>query len=208
LIRETFPVGLLGCNCSILGDETSREAIVVDPGYDIPQILLALAKHQLTVKKIFITHAHIDHIASAQSLKAITGAPVIYNQADLPLVSMMDVQAGWFDLEVPSVEAPDHSPADGEKVSVAGINGEVVYTPGHSEGSICLYVPSDKLLLAGDTLFAGGVGRTDFPGGSAPKMMRSIQERLLTLPDETVVVPGHGAETSIGIEREYNPFLS
>jgi len=208
MIRETFPVGLLGCNCSILGDEVSHEAIVVDPGYDIPRILAALAKHGLTVKQIFITHAHIDHIANAKSLRAITGAPVMYNQADLPLVAMMDVQAGWFDLEVPSVEAPDHSPADGEKVSVAGINGEVVYTPGHSEGSICLYVPSDKLLLAGDTLFAGGVGRTDFPGGSAPKMMRSIQERLLTLPDETVVVPGHGAETSIGIEREYNPFLS
>jgi hydroxyacylglutathione hydrolase len=207
LIRETLPVGLLGCNCSILGDETSREAIVVDPGYDIPRILLALAKHRLTVKKIFVTHAHIDHIASAQSLKAITGAPVLYNQADLPLVAMMDVQAGWFDLEVPQVEAPDHSPADGERVDVAGIDGEVVYTPGHSEGSICLYVPAQKLLIAGDTLFAGGVGRTDFPGGSSVQMMRSIQDRLLTLPDETLVVPGHGAETSIGIEREYNPFL-
>jgi hydroxyacylglutathione hydrolase len=172
VIRETFPVGLLGCNCSILGDEISHEAIVVDPGYDIPRILTVLAKHQLTVKTIFITHAHIDHIASAQSLKAITGAPILYNQADLPLVAIM------------------------------------VYTPGHSEGSVCLYIPSQSLLLAGDTLFAGGVGRTDFPGGSAPKLMRSIQERLLTLPDATLVVPGHGAETSIGIEREHNPFLS
>jgi hydroxyacylglutathione hydrolase len=208
VIRETFPVGLLGCNCSILGDEVSREAIVVDPGYDIPRVLALLARHQLTVKKIFITHAHIDHIASAQSLKAITGAPILYNQADLPLVAMMDVQAGWFDLEVPKVEPPDHSPADGEVVGVAGINGEVVYTPGHSEGSVCLYVPSQSLLLAGDTLFAGSVGRTDFPGGSTPKMMRSIQERLLTLPDDTLVVPGHGPLTTIGTERDTNPFLN
>ena len=207
MIRETFPVGLLGCNCSILGDEVSREAIVVDPGYDIPRVLALLRKHQLTVKKIFITHAHIDHIASAQSLKAITGAPILYNKADLPLVAIMDVQASWFDLAVPTVEPPDHSPADGETVSIAGINGEVVYTPGHSEGSVCLYVPSESLLLAGDTLFAGGVGRTDFPGGSAPKLMRSIRERLLTLPNETLVVPGHGPMTTIGIEREHNPFL-
>jgi glyoxylase-like metal-dependent hydrolase (beta-lactamase superfamily II) len=207
VIRETFPVGLLGCNCSILGDEVSREAIVVDPGYDIPRVLALLRKHQLTVKKIFITHAHIDHIASAQSLKAITGAPILYNKADLPLVAIMDVQASWFDLAVPTVEPPDHSPADGETVSIAGINGEVVYTPGHSEGSVCLYVPSESLLLAGDTLFAGGVGRTDFPGGSAPKLMRSIRERLLTLPNETLVVPGHGPMTTIGIEREHNPFL-
>jgi hydroxyacylglutathione hydrolase len=207
VIRETFPVGLLGCNCSILGDEVSREAIVVDPGYDIPRVLALLRKHQLTVKKIFITHAHIDHIASAQSLKAITGAPILYNKADLSLVAIMDVQASWFDLAVPAVEPPDHSPADGEAVSIAGINGEVIYTPGHSEGSVCLYVPSEGLLLAGDTLFAGGVGRTDFPGGSAPKLMRSIQERLLTLPDETLVVPGHGPMTTIGTERKHNPFL-
>jgi hydroxyacylglutathione hydrolase len=207
MIRETFPVGLLGCNCSILGDEVSREAIVVDPGYDIPSILAVLAKHQLTVKKILVTHAHIDHIASAQSLKAITGAPILYNQADLPLVAIMDVQAGWFGLAVPVVEAPDHSPADGEVVSVSGIEGKVVYTPGHSEGSVCLYIPTENLLIAGDTLFKGGVGRTDFPGGSAAKLMHSIRERLLTLPDKTLVVPGHGAETSIGTEREHNPFL-
>jgi len=207
MIRETFPVGLLGCNCTILGDEVSHEAIVVDPGYDIARILAALEKHQLTVKKIFVTHAHIDHIASAQSLKAITGASIFYSQADLPLVAIMDVQAGWFGLDVPEVQPPDHSPADGELVSVAGISGKVVYTPGHSEGSLCLYLASEKLLLAGDTLFAGGVGRTDFPGGNASKLMSSVHERLLTLPDETRVVPGHGTETSIGFERLHNPFL-
>jgi hydroxyacylglutathione hydrolase len=207
MIRETFPVGLLDCNCSILGDEASREAIVVDPGYDIPRILEALAKHKLTVKKILVTHAHIDHIASAQRLKEITGTPIVYNQADLPLVAMMDVQAGWFGLPVPTVLPPDHSPADGEVVDVDGIRGNILYTPGHSEGSLCLYVPTEHLLLAGDTLFAGGVGRTDFPGGNAGKLLASIHERLLTLPDETVVVPGHGSMTTIGAERHSNPFL-
>ncbi len=207
MIRETFPVGLLGCNCTILGDEASREAIVVDPGYDIPHILALLAKHKLTVKKILVTHAHIDHIASAQSLKTITGAPIIYNQADLPLVAMMDVQAGWLGLPVPTVLPPDHSPADGETVSISGISGKVLYTPGHTEGSLCLYIPDKHLLLAGDTLFAGGVGRTDLPGGSSGKLLASIHERLLPLPDATLVIPGHGPTTTIGTERVHNPFL-
>ncbi len=207
MIRETFPVGMLGCNCSILGDEASREAIVVDPGYDIPRILEALTKHKLTVKKILVTHAHIDHIASAQRLKEITSAPILYNQADLPLVAMMDAQAGMFGLPVPTVLPPDHSPADDEAVEVGGIRGNILYTPGHSEGSLCLYVPKEHLLLAGDTLFAGGVGRTDFPGGNASKLFASIHDRLLTLPDDTVVVPGHGSITTIGTERHSNPFL-
>ncbi len=207
MIRETLPVGLLACNCTILGDEVSHEAIVIDPGYDIPRILALLAKHKLTVKKILVTHAHIDHIASAQSLKQITGAPVIYNQADLPLVAMMDVQAGWIAAPVPTVLPPDHSPKDEEVVGVAGISGKVMYTPGHTEGSLCLYVPEERLLLAGDTLFAGSVGRTDLPGGNTNKLLASIHERLMPLPDETLVVPGHGPTTTIGTERARNPFL-
>lgn len=207
MICEMIPVGLLGCNCSILGDEVSREAIVVDPGYEIPRILELLAKHKLSVKTILITHAHIDHIASAFSLKEITGAPIVYNQRDLPLVAIMSEQAGWLGVPVPEVLPPDHSPADGEVVQAGGICGTVFYTPGHTEGSLCLYVPNEKLLLAGDTLFAGGVGRTDLPGGNMEKLLASIEERLLTLPDETLVVPGHGPMTTIGEERRSNPFL-
>ena len=208
MIRETLSVGLLGCNCTILGDEVSREAIVVDPGYDVPKILALLAKHQLTVKQIVVTHAHIDHIASAQTLKQITGAPILYSQADLPQLGIMDVQAGWFGLTVPEVKPPDHSPADGEEIAVRGITGTVLYTPGHTEGSLCLYVPAEKLLLAGDTLFAGGVGRTDFPGGNEGKLLASLRERLAPLPTETVVVPGHGPETAIGIELVENPWMA
>lgn len=208
MIRETFPVGLLQCNCTILGDEISREAIVVDPGYEIARILAVLARHQLTVKQIVVTHAHIDHIASALELRQITGAPIVYNQADLPLLAMMDVQAGWLGVAVPEVAPPDHSPGDGEALGVRGIATTILHTPGHTEGSVSLYVPDAALLLAGDTLFAGSVGRTDLPGGDHGKLIASIRERLLPLPAATVVVPGHGVETTIGEEQRSNPFLN
>ena len=207
MIRETFPVGVLGCNCTILGDEVSRDAIVIDPGDEIPRILIALARHQLSVRQIVVTHAHIDHIAGALSLKQITGAPVLYNHADLPLVAMMDQQAQWIQAAPPEVRPPDHSPADTEKLNVRGIEAEVIHTPGHTPGSLCLYVPEQHLLLAGDTLFAGSVGRTDLPGGDAATLIESIQDRLLPLPGKTVVVPGHGPATTIAIERATNPFL-
>jgi hydroxyacylglutathione hydrolase len=212
LIRESFPVGLLGCNCTVLGDEATREAIVLDPGADVPHILAVLAKHQLTVKQIVVTHAHFDHVAAAQQLKQITGAPIVYNQADLPLVALMAEQPTWVGLPrgamgEADVRPPDHSPADGEHLRVGSMDATVLYTPGHTEGSVSLYLPAQKLLIAGDTLFAGSVGRTDFPGGNAGKLLASIEERLLALPDETTVVAGHGPETTIGRERATNPYL-
>ncbi|HVG26946.1 MAG TPA: MBL fold metallo-hydrolase [Acidobacteriaceae bacterium] len=207
MIRETFPVGMLQCNCTILGDEQSREAIVVDPGFEVPRILATLAKHQLTVKHIVITHAHIDHIGSALELKRITGSPILYNQADLPLIAMMDTQAGWLGIAAPEVKPPDHSPADTEVIAIRGLETQVIHTPGHTEGSLSLLVPAASLLLAGDTLFAGSVGRTDLEGGNHHKLIASIRERLLPLPDATVVVPGHGPATTIGEERASNPFL-
>ena len=207
MIRETLPVGPIGCNCTILGDEVSREAIVVDPGDDIPNILARLAKHRLTVKQILVTHAHIDHIAGAQQLKQITGAPVSYNLNDLPLVAMMDIQAGWFGMETPDVQPPDQDLSDGDTLHVEGLAGIIHHTPGHTQGSLCLYLPDHDLLLAGDTLFAGSVGRTDLPGGNAKQLIDSIRTHLLPLPEETVVIPGHGPATSIGAERDSNPFL-
>lgn len=208
MIRETFAVGPLGCNCTVLGDETSGEATVVDPGADIARILAVLAKHQLHLRKIVVTHAHIDHIAGALALKEITRAPILYREADLPLVAMMAEQAEWLGVETPEVAAPDHSPADEETLATGNVHAEFLHTPGHTEGSLCLYLPRENLLLAGDTLFAGSVGRTDLPGGNMRKLITSIRERLLTLPDHTVVVPGHGRETTVGEERESNPFLT
>jgi len=202
MIHEILTVGPLQCNCSILGDEASGEAIVVDPGDEISRIVDVLNKHSLTVKQIIVTHAHIDHIAGAQRLKRLTGAPILYNQNDLPLVKMMDQQAGWLGIPTPEVAPPDASLEEGQKVAVSGISGSILHTPGHTEGSICLYLPKQKLLLAGDTLFAGSVGRTDLPGGNSRKLIQSIHESLLTLPNEVIVIPGHGPKTSIGVERE------
>ena len=215
MILETLPVGPLQCNCSILGDEISREAIVVDPGDDIPRILALLAKHSLTLKQILITHAHIDHIAGAHRLKQLTGAPILYNQHDLAQVKMMDVQATWLGIPTPTVSNPDDTLDDNKRITIganpeqgqAGITGSILHTPGHTEGSVCIYIPDQSLLLAGDTLFAGSVGRTDLPGGDTRKLLTSINDRLLTLPNETIVIPGHGPGTTIGSERSENPFL-
>jgi glyoxylase-like metal-dependent hydrolase (beta-lactamase superfamily II) len=207
MIHEILPVGMLQCNCSILGDEASGEAIVVDPGDDIPRILAILAHHKLTVKQILITHAHIDHIAGAARLKAVTGAPILYNQFDLPLIKMMDIQAGWLGVATPEVRPPDDTLEDGRVIAISGITGNILHTPGHTQGSVCLHLPEKNLVLAGDTLFAGSVGRTDLPSGDGRTLIRSIHEKLLTLPDSTVVVPGHGPNTTIGAERESNPFL-
>jgi len=208
MIHEILPVGPLQCNCSILGDEISKEAIVIDPGADIPRILALLDRHQLTVKQILITHAHIDHIASAKTLKQLTGAPILYNQNDLALVAIMDVQAGWLGLTtVPEVAPPDASLENNQTIAVQGITGTILHTPGHTEGSICLYIPDEALLIAGDTLFAGSVGRTDLPGGDGRTLIRSIHDQLMPLPEETKVIPGHGRTTTIGEEKESNPFL-
>jgi glyoxylase-like metal-dependent hydrolase (beta-lactamase superfamily II) len=208
MIHEILPVGALQCNCSILGDEASGEAIVVDPGDEVPRILAVLRRHKLTVKQILITHAHIDHIAGAARLQALTGAPVLYNRNDLPLVKMMAIQAGWLGMETPEVRPPDDTLDDGKLISIANLSGSILHTPGHTQGSVCLYLPTQKLLLAGDTLFAGSVGRTDLPGGDGPTLLRSIHNKLLPLPDETVVLPGHGPKTTIGEERKSNPFLA
>ena len=207
MIHEVLVVGPLQCNCSILGDETSHEAIVIDPGDDISRIVATLARHQLTLKQIVVTHAHIDHIAGAQQLKRLTGAPIFYNQLDLPLIKMMDVQAGWLGIATPEVAPPDADLADNQAVSITGLSATVLHTPGHTQGSSCLWIPDHKLLIAGDTLFAGSVGRTDLPGGNTEQLIQSINDRLLTLPEDTKVLPGHGPATSIGEERGSNPFL-
>ncbi len=208
MIRKTFPVGVLQCNCTVLGDEATHEAVVIDPGDDIPHILALLKKYGLTLKQIVVTHAHIDHIAGAQELKRLTGARVLYHEADLPQLKIMDVQVTWIGQSTPpEVAPPDEHAAEGLKVGAGNIVGEVMHTPGHTEGSICLYFAPEKLLLAGDTLFAGGIGRTDFPGGNGRKIMESLRDRLMVLPEETRVVPGHGPETTIATERESNPFL-
>jgi glyoxylase-like metal-dependent hydrolase (beta-lactamase superfamily II) len=207
MILETFPVGMLQCNCSILGDEVTREAMVIDPGDNVSHILDRLKKHGLKLKQIVVTHAHIDHVGGALKLKRTTGAPVLLNDNDLPLLKMMDVQAGWLGVETPEVAPPDENASEGLVVSVGSHKGEILQTPGHTQGSICLRFAVEGIVFAGDTLFAGSIGRTDLPGGDGRQILRSIHDRLMPLPDETRVIPGHGEETSIGAERDGNPWL-
>jgi glyoxylase-like metal-dependent hydrolase (beta-lactamase superfamily II) len=208
MIHEIIPVGPLHCNCSIVGDETSREAMVIDPGDYIEQILAIVQRHGLTVKQIVITHAHIDHIGGAAKLKKITGAPVLMNANDQMLLKMLDVQASWLGMKPPENTAIDASVGTGDKLRVGDLTADVIHTPGHTEGSICLFFAPEQKLIAGDTLFAGSIGRTDLPGGSFKKIMQSLLGPVLALPDETVVIPGHGELTTIGEERESNPFLA
>jgi len=207
MILESFPVGPLHCNCTILGDEVTHEALVVDPGDNIPEILSRLQKHGLTLRQIVITHAHIDHVGGAALLRKATGAPVFLNQKDLGLLGMMEMQAGWLGVPTPVVAPPDASADDGLSIGLATLPAEVLHTPGHTPGSICLHFPAQHLLLAGDTLFAGSIGRTDLPGGDGRQILRSLRERLVVLPDATRVLPGHGPETTIGEEKQSNPFL-
>jgi hydroxyacylglutathione hydrolase len=207
MIHEILPVGPLQCNCSIIGDETTRQAMVIDPGDDIADILAVISKHNLQVKQIVITHAHIDHVGGAMKLRAATGAPILLNQNDTALLKMLDVQAAWIGMAAPGKVEIDQSIGESDKVQAGPLVAQVLHTPGHTEGSICLYFPTEKKLIAGDTLFAGSIGRTDLPGGSFDKIIRSLHEKVLALPDETVVVPGHGPLTSIGEERKSNPFL-
>jgi hydroxyacylglutathione hydrolase len=186
MIHEILPVGPLRCNCSVIGDETSREAIVIDPGDDIDDILALINKHNLQVKQIVITHAHIDHVGGAMKLRALTGAPILLNQNDYALLKMLDMQAAWIGMQTPGKVEIDESLDHADTLKAGGLTAQVLHTPGHTEGSI---------------------GRTDLPGGSYEKILRSIHDRVLALPDETIVVPGHGPVTTIGEERESNPFL-
>ncbi len=207
MIHEILPVGPLQCNCSIIGDEISHEAMVIDPGDDVEDVLEVIRRHKLRVKQIVITHAHIDHVGGAMKLRTATGAPILLNQNDYALLKLLDVQATWIGMASPGEVEVDQTIGPSDKVKAGSLIAEVLHTPGHTQGSICLYFEAQKKLIAGDTLFAGSIGRTDLPGGSFEKIINSIHEQVLVLPDDTVVVPGHGALTTIGEERENNPFL-
>lgn len=240
LIHEILPVGILQCNCHIVGDPETREAIVIDPGDEVDRILALIVKHRLTVKAIVSTHAHIDHVGGLKRLHDVTSAPVLMNEADIPMYQQMFLQAQFLGIAPPPIGTIDDLLREGTSISWGNFEMRVLHTPGHSPGSVSLYLPlpanaqptghiaaaddnpnsettvrsraneiSDAapLLFAGDTLFAGSIGRTDLWGGSYPEIIRSIRLKLLPLPENTIVFPGHGPATTLAAERASNPFL-
>ena len=252
LIHITIPVGMLQCNCSIIGDPLTREALVVDPGDEVTRILDLLGRRRLTVKAIVSTHAHIDHVGGLSKLHQYTGAPVLMHRDDLPLYQAMDMQASFLGVLPPDLTEVDQLLKEGDVLHWGSLEAQVIHTPGHTPGSVSLYLPHDAgkisltdknakpdatpgagragdptetektdaektdaekteirvpQLLSGDTLFAGSIGRTDLWGGSLEEIMDSLRDKLMQLPDETIVHPGHGPMTTIGRERETNPFL-
>ena len=207
MIFEQLAVGPLQCNCYILGDDRTREAVVIDPGEEADRILALLDRHRLTVRVIVQTHAHFDHVGATAPLRKATGAEVCLHRGDEPLYANLALQARWFGLPAPEATPITRWCEDGEAVKAGGLALDVLHTPGHTPGSVCLSMGDARLLFSGDTLFCGSVGRTDLWGGSQEQLMASIERRLLTLPDETAVYPGHGPDTTIGQERRGNPFL-
>lgn len=207
MIHEVLPVGPLRCNCSIFGDEETREAIVIDPGDEIGRIQSLLDKHALTVKRIVVTHAHVDHIGGSGKLRAATGAPVCMHGRDLVLMDRLEQQAAWLGMPGPEGVEIDSGLGDGDVIEAAGTRFDVLHTPGHTPGSVSLLMSAENVLVAGDTLFRGSIGRTDLPGGDHRQILRSIKTKLLDLADGVEVVCGHGPGTTIGRERAFNPFL-
>jgi glyoxylase-like metal-dependent hydrolase (beta-lactamase superfamily II) len=259
LIHITIPVGMLQCNCSIIGDPVTREALVIDPGDEVNRILDLLGRHKLTVKAIVSTHAHIDHVGGLSKLHQYTGAPVLMHRDDLPLYQAMEMQASFLGVHAPDLTDIDQLLKEGDVLRWGRFEAQVIHTPGHTPGSVSLYLPHDAgkvtaapgmltvldeagekitltdllkktvgpedgaenlpheevekivppapQLFSGDTLFAGSIGRTDLWGGSMERIMDSLRTKLMHLPDETVVYPGHGPVTTIGNERHLNPFL-
>ena len=207
IIVETIPVGPLQCNCTILGDLVSRKAIMVDPGGDAEILLERLVELDLQVERIIHTHAHLDHFLASGKMKEATGAKLALHREDLFLWDMLEDQCRMFGIPFEPPPPPDQWLENEEEIDLNDLQGKALHTPGHTPGSMCFLFESQKLLIAGDTLFQGSIGRTDLWGGDFKKIEKSIQEKLYTLDEETSVITGHGESTSIGHEMRANSFV-
>ena len=206
---ETFPVGPLQCNCSILVDEATREAVVIDPGDEPERILKVLAAAKVRPVALLHTHAHLDHITGTREVSEITRAPILIHPDDLPLYEALPEQAALFGFRVEAPRPVDRPLADAEVIRFGKSSLRVIHTPGHTPGSTCFALEGDEpLLFSGDTLFRRSIGRTDLRGGDPDAILASIREKLFVLPGDTPVICGHGPDTTIEEEKRLNPFAA
>ncbi|OGP55047.1 MAG: MBL fold metallo-hydrolase [Deltaproteobacteria bacterium RBG_13_52_11] len=206
MIVKLLVVGPIQANCYILGCERTKQAAVIDPGGDVNQILMALAKDELRLVYIINTHGHFDHTGGNRALKAATGAEILIHRADAPYILNQGASAAAWGMGVENSPPPDRYLDEGDTITFGDISLEVLHTPGHSPGGIALV--TDKMVFVGDTLFAGSIGRTDFPGGDYDGLIRGVRTKIFTLGDDVVVYPGHGPKTTVAQEKQYNPFFA
>lgn len=205
MIIEKREVGPIMANCYIVGCEETRESVVIDPGAEADVLLTTLASHKLKVKYLLNTHGHFDHVGANRKMKDATGADLMIHEADAPMLADLNRAAAGFGLSAENSPNADAYLKENDIIAFGNLSLKVIHTPGHSMGGICLYTPG--YVFVGDTLFAGSIGRTDLPGGNYQVLIDNIKEKLLTLPDDTVVFPGHGPESTIAREKQINPFL-
>ena len=202
-----LPLGPLQTNCYVLICNTTKNAAVIDPGWDGRHLYEQISSEGWSVQHILLTHAHFDHVGGLAELKQASNAPVALHPDAIPMLENADRAANLWQISVDPCPPPDTLLADGDRISVGELKLEVLFTPGHAPGHVCFYLASEGVVFDGDVLFQQGIGRTDLPGGDYGTLMASIRERLLVLPDHTVVLSGHGPATTIGVERQNNPFL-
>jgi hydroxyacylglutathione hydrolase len=208
MIVESITVGLLHANCYVLGCEETRAGVIIDPGDEPRAILRAVQKHNLTIEKLLGTHAHFDHVLALEAVRGVTGAPFYLHRDDLPTFHEVPERVQlWLDWEVEEMDDPEHFLEHGDVIPFGEEALEVRFTPGHAPGHVVFVHHKGRQVFAGDTLFHGSIGRFDLPGAHGPTLLRSIREQLLSLPDDYTVHPGHGPATTIGAERQYNPFV-
>ena len=208
MIFNQHEVGNYSVFCYLIGDEEAREALFIDPADDTDRLLSEAKSHGLTIKYIINTHAHVDHIGAVREIKDATGAQIMMHKDELPLLQAASRMGRLFGVRIEQPPDPDRFLSEGEEISFGnGISLTVLETPGHSPGGITLVTSDKKICFAGDTLFAGSIGRTDLPGGDYHTLINSIKTKLLPLGDDVKVLPGHGPATTVGAERRYNPFL-
>lgn len=207
MFHRVFTLGQLQCNASLLGDEETREAFVIDPGEGPQSLIDAIKEGGWRVKEILFTHAHIDHVAGALEVQQFTGAPVAMHPADRGLYDSLPEQAAWVGMPPPPRVEIAHWLEEGEELACGALRLKVLFTPGHAPGHVSFYLAEQAMIISADVLFRASIGRTDLPGGNHRQLLESIRAKLLTLPDETRVIAGHGPATTIGLERRTNPFL-